>query len=188
MGFSPEAEQILADALATSMPLVLDADALNLISAKPALHVALCQRNAETIITPHPTEAARLLQKSTDQIQADRIAATQELVQLFSCSVLLKGTGSICAFSDGKWLINSSGNAGLASGGTGDVLSGMLGALMAQKLSAREALLLGVYLHGAAADSLACRQTGPVGMTASDIIMEARTLINEWVYGSLMHR
>ena len=95
---------------------------------------------------------------------------------------MLKGAGSIYASTDGTWCINSSGNPGLASAGTGDVLAGRIGAFLAQDLDAHDALLLGVYLHGAAADSLVEQGIGPIGLTASEVIEAARSLINQWVY------
>jgi len=91
---------------------------------------------------------------------------------------VLKGTGSVLAFADGSWAINATGNAGLASGGTGDVLSGILGALLAQGLAVKEALEIGVCLHGAAADALVADGVGPLGLTASEIAPVARRLVN----------
>ncbi len=92
--------------------------------------------------------------------------------------MVLKGAGSVCASPDGSWAVNATGNPGLASGGTGDVLSGIIGALLCQGLAARDALRLGVCLHGAAADACVARGLGPVGLTASDIALEVRTLLN----------
>jgi NAD(P)H-hydrate repair Nnr-like enzyme with NAD(P)H-hydrate dehydratase domain len=95
-----------------------------------------------------------------------------------NAAVVLKGAGSVVAFPDGRFAINGSGNAGLASGGTGDVLAGMIGALLAQGVPAAEALELGVCLHGAAADTLVAEGTGPLGMTASELAPVARRLLN----------
>ena len=97
---------------------------------------------------------------------------------------MLKGAGSICILPDGKRYLNTSGNPGLSSAGTGDVLSGIIGAFLAQGLSAENALLLAVYLHGAAADVLLEQQGGSLGMTASEITDAARSLLNRWIYNS----
>ncbi len=100
------------------------------------------------------------------------------LASRFNTATVLKGVGSVLAFPDGTWAINASGNAGLASGGTGDVLAGMLGALLVQGLPVKEALKLAVCLHGAAADSLVAGGIGPLGLTASELAPAARRLIN----------
>lgn len=174
----------LGCALESTLPLVLDADALNLIATRSSVADLLRERKGASILTPHPAEAARLLDTDTSSIQNDRMAAAANLAESFNCSVVLKGGGSICATPDGKRHINTSGNAGLSSAGTGDILSGIIGALLAQGLSSENALLLGVYLHGAAADALLKQHGGPVGMTASEITDAARSLLNRWIYGS----
>jgi NAD(P)H-hydrate repair Nnr-like enzyme with NAD(P)H-hydrate dehydratase domain len=92
---------------------------------------------------------------------------------------VLKGAGSIVAHHDGNWFINTTGNAGLASGGTGDVLSGIIGSLIAQGLTGFPAAKLGVYVHGAAADALVMQGVGPVGLTASEVALEARKILNQ---------
>ena len=112
------------------------------------------------------------------------MAAAQSLVDKFNCCVVLKGSGSICATPDGKRYINTSGNPGLSSAGTGDILTGMIGAMLAQGASPENSLLLSVYLHGAAADALEKEHGGPVGMTASEIPVAARNLLNWWIYNS----
>ena len=98
--------------------------------------------------------------------------------------VVLKGAGSICASPDGRWSINTTGNPGLASAGTGDVLAGMMGAFLAQGLTGAQALRYAVCLHGAAADALVARGIGPAGLTASELIPEARRLLNDWTLRS----
>ena len=183
LGQSPLALQCLTRAIASQLPLVLDADALNLLAQNSALQTQLSQRQAETIITPHAAEAARLLGTDTESIRQQRITSAKTLATRFNCCAQLKGTGSLCVAPDGPWVINSSGNPGLASAGTGDVLSGMIGAFLAQGLSAWDALLLGVYLHGAAADTLVGQGVGPIGLTASEVTDAARGLLNQWVYG-----
>lgn len=171
---------VLPALLAAAKPLVLDADALNALSYNDGLRDALATRAAATILTPHPAEAARLLGVQTAQVQGDRLDAALELAQRLNVHVVLKGAGSVCAFPDGRWSINGTGNPGLASAGTGDVLAGMIGALLCQGLSAEHALQYGVCLHGAAADCLVARGVGPVGLTASEVALEARQLMNTW--------
>jgi len=181
LGQSEQALHWLEYWLAKPLPLVLDADALNLISGHPSLVEALQQRTAGTLLTPHPAEAARLNRSSPADIQGDRIQAAINLAKRFHATVALKGNGTIVAFSDGQWSVNTSGNPGLASAGTGDVLSGMAGAFVAQGVNLPLAALLAVHLHGAAADRLVHHGTGPVGMTAMEVADAARDLLNEWV-------
>ncbi len=184
LGLEPDSHTWVDSALNTHHPLVLDADALNHIATYTHLANKLQQRKAPSILTPHATEAARLLDTDTKKIQSDRMAASLKLANAFNCYIVLKGTGSICATPDGHRYINTSGNPGLSSAGTGDVLSGMIGALLAQGLEIKNALLLATYLHGAAADTLLQQNNGPLGMTASEIISPARQLLNSWIYKS----
>jgi hydroxyethylthiazole kinase-like uncharacterized protein yjeF len=130
------------------------------------------------LLTPHPAEAARLLSVETDWIQGDRIAAAQQIASEFEAYVVLKGCGSVCAFPEGTWCINTSGNPGMASAGMGDVLSGIIGALLAQGTTAHNALLAGVHVHGMAADDLVANGIGPLGLTASETIDAARSAWN----------
>ncbi len=129
-------------------------------------------------MTPHPGEAARLCATTVDAIQGDRLRAALALAATMNAAVVLKGAGSIVAFPDGHFAINTSGSAALASAGTGDVLSGMVGALLAQGLPVDSALPLGVCLHGAAADALVAEGIGPLGLTASELAPIARRLLN----------
>lgn len=179
LGRSQQAVQIVADWLAQPIPLVLDADALQLISMHPALKVSLQQRAHPTVITPHPGEAASLLSCSNAEIQQDRIGNALKLAQQLQVITVLKGAGSICAEPDGTWYINTSGNPGLSSAGSGDVLAGMIAGFIAQGLAVNHATRLGVYLHGAAADALVAQGTGPVGLSASEVALKARELINQ---------
>jgi hydroxyethylthiazole kinase-like uncharacterized protein yjeF len=171
---------LLPAAIASAKPIVLDADALNVLAVNDKLRARVPKRAAPTLATPHPAEAGRLLQMSTAEVQADRLAAACELARRLNAHVVLKGVGSICAAPDGRWAINTTGNPGLASGGTGDVLAGIVAALLCQGLEPQRALLYGVCLHGAAADTLVARGRGPVGLTASEIALEARRLLNLW--------
>jgi len=181
LGDGERAETLLGAALSSDLPCVLDADALNLIAENPDLRQACARRKAETLLTPHPAEAGRLLAEPTAAVQADRVKATRMLAQNLNAHVVLKGAGSILVARDGHWFINTSGNPGMASAGMGDVLSGILGALLAQGLTGESALVLGTHLHGAAADELARGAVGPVGMTASEVIDSARRLWNSWL-------
>ena len=160
------------------MPLALDADALNLIASNTALKDKLKQRVTASILTPHPAEAARLLGCTTDEVQHNRVAATLRLAREYNAGVVLTGAGSLCAWPDGHWAINTSGNPGMAAAGMGDVLTGIIVALLAQGVDERHALTASVYLHGAAADQQVKNGSGPIGLTASEVITAARRLLN----------
>jgi hydroxyethylthiazole kinase-like uncharacterized protein yjeF len=145
----------LARLLSAAPRLVLDADALNSIANDPQLAGLLRARAArrrQTVLTPHPLEAARLLGRTTGAVQEDRLAAAQELAGQFGCTVVLKGSGSVVAAPDRRPVINPTGNARLATAGTGDVLAGLIGARLAQGEDAFEAACAAVWLHGLAAD------------------------------------
>ena len=181
LGTTEHGATLVGAALASDMPCVLDADALNLLAEDEDLADACERRTADTLLTPHPAEAARLLGTTVAEVQANRIAAAQRIASTFNAHVVLKGNGSVLAARDGHWFINASGNPGMASAGTGDVLAGILGALLAQRYTGETALVLGVHLHGAAADTLVRSGTGPVGLTAGELIEPARRLWNEWL-------
>jgi hydroxyethylthiazole kinase-like uncharacterized protein yjeF len=181
LGKGERAEALLGAVLASDIPCVLDADALNLISENEDLRKACARRSAETLLTPHPAEAARLLAETTATVQSDRLKAARALSSNLNAHVVLKGNGSIIAARNGHWFINTSGNPGMASAGMGDVLSGMLGALLAQKYSGETALVLGTHLHGCAADELVHSGNGPSGLTASELIDPARRVWNSWL-------
>jgi hydroxyethylthiazole kinase-like uncharacterized protein yjeF len=179
MGHDMAAQKLLHAALNSEAALVLDADALNILAQRPDLRTLLIAREAACVLTPHPGEAAHLLACSTAEIQADRIAAVQKLAQKFACSVVLKGADSLCATRDGRLFVNATGNPGMSSAGMGDVLTGMIAAFIAQGLTADNALLLAVHLHGAAGDALA-EQHATIGMTATEVTEWARWLLNQW--------
>jgi ADP-dependent NAD(P)H-hydrate dehydratase / NAD(P)H-hydrate epimerase len=183
LGASEHAVTLVGAALASDMPCVLDADALNLLAEDENLGDACKRRTAETLLTPHPAEAARLLGKGVAEVQADRLAAAQQLSRSFNAHVVLKGNGSVIAARDGHWFVNASGNPGMASAGMGDVLAGILGALLVQGYTGETAMVLGVHLHGAAADALVRSGAGPVGLTASELIEPARRIWNGWLAG-----
>ncbi len=178
LGTSDAAREWLSHALRLPMPLLIDADALNLIALDGSLAAAVAARLAPTVLTPHPAEAARLAATTVEAIQGDRMGSALSLALAMNAAVVLKGAGSVVAFPDGRFAINGSGNAALASGGTGDVLAGMIGALLAQGVPVAQALELGVCLHGAAADTLVAEGTGPLGVTASELAPIARRLLN----------
>ncbi|KND59753.1 NAD(P)HX epimerase / NAD(P)HX dehydratase [Candidatus Burkholderia verschuerenii] len=185
MGQSDRAKKVFADALNLDVPKLLDADALNLVAADDALAAIVAQRGAKgdpCILTPHPLEAARLLQSDAKSVQADRLQAARQLAARYGAIAVLKGSGTIVAAPDGRVAINPTGNAGLATGGTGDVLGGLIGALLAQNLPAYEAALAGVWLHGLAAQSLSDDGIGPAGLTAGELAPRVRSLINRRFY------
>jgi ADP-dependent NAD(P)H-hydrate dehydratase / NAD(P)H-hydrate epimerase len=124
------------------------------------------------------------LGSSTADVQADRLSAALQLASRLNACVALKGCGTIIAIPDGRWFINTTGNPGLASAGSGDVLTGMLAALLAQHWPPVEAMLGAVYLHGAAADACVAAghgPIGPIGLTAGELIEPARRLLNDWI-------
>ncbi len=179
LGESQAAQHALAAVMGHPVPLVLDADALNVVAAHPKLQNSLAGRTSASILTPHPAEAARLLATSTDKVQHDRIATARALSSRFNAAVVLKGNGSICALKSGDWYVNTSGNPGMAAAGMGDVLTGMIASLAAQGADPDLALLAGVHLHGLAADRLVAAGIGPAGLTASEVTDAGRRLLNE---------
>jgi NAD(P)H-hydrate epimerase len=156
-------------ALATTLPLVVDADALNFLAKEPrALSTA--------VLTPHPGEAARLLWSDVATVQSNRFASARELARRYGAIVVLKGAGSLVAAPDGRVAACPWGNAGMATGGTGDVLTGVIAALLAQGLSAWDAACTGVALHARAGDLAA--GDAPRGLVASDLFAPLRELVN----------
>ena len=172
LGNSPWSEQLLQRVTETDLPLVVDADALNLLARGRVLENP---SRSNWILTPHPGEAARLLQCSTADIQADRFAAVRHLQQRYGGVAVLKGAGTLICAGDVVYL-SSYGNPGMASGGMGDVLSGVLVSLLAQGLEPLQAACLGVCLHGAAADQAASVQ-GMRGLLATDLMPHLRRLL-----------
>ncbi|RZT92528.1 NAD(P)H-hydrate dehydratase [Rivibacter subsaxonicus] len=153
--------------------LLLDADALNAVAADPALErrlAARASRGLATVLTPHPLEAARLLECDTAAVQRDRLGTAQRLADRLGTVVVLKGSGSVIAAPGELPSINPSGNPALAGPGTGDVLAGWIGGLWSQGLSAADAARLGVYEHGAIADAWAADHGGPTPISASTLI------------------
>ncbi|HEY0268994.1 MAG TPA: ADP/ATP-dependent (S)-NAD(P)H-hydrate dehydratase, partial [Methyloradius sp.] len=165
-------------------PLVIDADALNLLAADGALMELLRNRKAPSVLTPHPGEAGRLLHLSNQTIQADRVTAINTLVKKTKSVCVLKGSGSLVASPEHAPEICKAGNPGMATAGMGDVLTGIVAALIGQgirnKLSALDATRLAVLLHAMAADSLVSKGIGPIGLTALEVAHEVRQLINHY--------
>ena len=167
IGTHDDAERLVAFLLQeAALPMVVDADALTCLARTPA---ALRRARAAAILTPHPGEMGRLLATDAAAVQADRVGTARTFAAAHGCTVVLKGARTVIAAADGAVWINPTGNPGMASGGMGDALSGMLGALLAQALPPAEAACLGVYLHGDIGDRVAADR-GPFAVLASDII------------------
>lgn len=162
------AEGLLAEATSKKIPVVIDADGLNLFKGKTALLKKFTDKGLKAVLTPHPGEAARLLGVTVKVVEADRLGAAKELSSKTGTVVVLKGSATI-VYADGETYINTSGNAGMGTAGAGDVLAGMVGALVGQGYTLREAATVGVYMHGLAGD-LAVVKTGQTSLTATDII------------------
>ncbi|WP_255992125.1 NAD(P)H-hydrate dehydratase [Chitinolyticbacter albus] len=178
LGRSAEALQMLALTLAATKVVVLDADALNLVAETPSLGQQLQQRQYPTIITPHPAEAARLLGCDTAAIQDNRFAAVARLRDHYRCTVVLKGSGTLCTSPEQLTSVNGSGNGALASAGQGDVLTGLISAICAQGLVPLDAARLATWAHGAVADHWRDQHPAGVGLTAAETLGLARTYLN----------
>ncbi len=150
----------------TEMPLLIDADGLNCVAAQPDM---LGEASQPVVLTPHPGEMARLTGTSTAEVQVDRLDVARSFASHSGCYVVLKGARTVIAAPDGWAWINPTGNPGMASGGMGDVLAGIIGGLLAQGYRPAEACQLGVFVHGSAGD-LAAQELGPVGILARDVI------------------
>jgi NAD(P)H-hydrate epimerase len=170
LGQSAWAQELFELVVRSERPLVLDADALNLLAARPRMR-------SDWILTPHPGEAGRLLDCPASQVQADRFAAVHALVARHGGVCVLKGSGTLVSGGDSPVWLCDRGNPGLASGGTGDVLTGVIAALVAQGLAALDAARLGVWLHATAGDAAA--RAGERGLMASDLFTPLRTILNE---------
>lgn len=177
LGQSDWGQSLLTQALASDKPLVMDADALNLIAAQPDRYMKHCdaQPGRVRVMTPHPGEAARLLGCSVAALQADRFQSCRELARRYRAVVLLKGAGTLIDDGQQCW-VNEGGNPGMASGGMGDVLSGIIAALLAQGLSACDACCMGAAVHARSADRAA--QTGERGLLAMDVVEQLRGVMN----------
>lgn len=188
LGFSALARDWLVAALHyPNVPVVIDADALNLIADTPEYLDLLKQRNQAypgmSVLTPHPGEAAHLLNTTSDVVQANRLAALSDLITLTNSIVVLKGQHTLIGSPLNATMQCQQGNPGMAVGGMGDVLTGSIAAIAAQglrhNLNLWEASCIGVQLHASAADSLVAKQIGPIGLTPTEVILEMRSLLNK---------
>jgi NAD(P)H-hydrate epimerase len=170
LGQTAWSKKLFERVLDSRLPLVIDADALNLLARDP-------RQRDNWILSPHPGEAGRLLQQTVGVVQQDRFAAVRQLVERYRGAAVLKGAGSLISICGGSIHLCARGNPGMASGGMGDVLSGVLGALLAQGLGVFEATSAGVFLHARSAD-LAAHEKGERGLLASDLIPVLRDLVN----------
>jgi len=170
---SETARLIRRVALETDLPMVIDADGLTAFAGKMDL---LRKTRGRVVLTPHPGEMARLLGSSVQDIQQDRIQAARNFAETYGLILILKGANSIIASPEGDIFINPTGNPGMATGGMGDVLTGMVGGFLAQGFVPLEAAKLGVFLHGLAGD-LVAHKKGERGMAATDLIEETPRLL-----------
>jgi NAD(P)H-hydrate epimerase len=169
-------EWMLREGGKSGRPLLIDADGLNALAALGPELVRAAK--GPVVLTPHPGEMARLLKSTTTAVNADRIGAARKLASITGATVLLKGARSVIVDAAGVVSINGSGNPGMATPGMGDVLSGMIGALMGQGMAAAEATVFGAYVHGLAADRLAAR-IGRVGYLAGDLTNDLPAALTE---------
>jgi NAD(P)H-hydrate epimerase len=170
LGTHAGAERTVRWLLANSeLPIVVDADAITVLARDPS---AVRRGRAHPVLTPHPGEMSRLIGTDTQTVQSDRAGLARRFATEHRCTLVLKGARSVVAHADGWLWVNPTGNPGMASGGMGDVLSGILGGLLAQGLSPADAACLGVYVHGAVADAVAV--DGEIGLLATDLIAELR--------------
>jgi NAD(P)H-hydrate epimerase len=173
-----ETAQVVRDLVqSVTVPMVIDADGLNALAG----HADVLKRaKAPVILTPHPGEMGRLLRVPSAEVQKDRINLASGFAMKYKVIVVLKGAGTVVALPGGKVFINSTGNPGMATGGTGDVLTGMIGGLLAQGHPAAEAACLAVYLHGLAGD-IAAKEKGETSMIAGDVIEKIAEAIKETI-------
>jgi ADP-dependent NAD(P)H-hydrate dehydratase / NAD(P)H-hydrate epimerase len=167
LGASGEVKKLVSDMLKKiTAPLVLDADGLNAIAGKMSI---LKKRNAATVLTPHVGEMARMMKKDAELIGEQRLEMAKELASDTGCVVCLKGHKTVIAEASGRSFVNNTGNSGMATGGSGDVLTGIIASFIGQGLEPYSASVSAVYLHGLAGD-IACQKKGAFSMIASDII------------------
>lgn len=169
LGKNADISKLIDSMLSGSCDMVIDADGLNALADNMEILRRHANRNScRAVITPHPGEMSRLCRESIEAIQSNRVSIAREFAKEFGVVVVLKGSNTVIASPDGRTHVNESGNPGMATGGTGDVLSGVIGSLIGQGLEPFEASLLGVFIHGIAGD-LAKRDKGEHGMTAGDV-------------------
>jgi NAD(P)H-hydrate epimerase len=182
LGTHPETRELVRRlAMDIPLPLVIDADGVNALAGEPE---RLKGAAGPRILTPHPGEMARFLGITPQEVQADRLATARKAAAQSAAVVVLKGAQTLVADPSGRVSVNSTGNPVLASGGTGDVLTGLIGGFLAQKLAPWDAARLGVYLHGLAADYLAA-QYSPRGLIAGDLLAVFPEVLSEFIRGHI---
>lgn len=180
LGQSDELRHLLRQIMATvHLPMVIDADGLNLLAGQ--LECLLARPGKPLILTPHPGEMARLAEVSVTTIEADRFSVARDFARRYQVVLLLKGVRTVIAAPDGRVHVNTSGNSGLSSGGSGDVLTGLIGGLLAQGCDAFAAASLAAWWHGRAAEQIAAKR-GVAGMTASDLIHQLPSVRHQLTY------
>ncbi|MGC8736483.1 MAG: NAD(P)H-hydrate dehydratase [Dissulfurimicrobium sp.] len=184
LGLGDDVRQFMCEIIRTApVPMVVDADALTAVGAD---HEILMNARGPRVITPHPGEAARLLGCTSADVQRDRVAAVKMLSERSRAIAVLKGARTIISAPDGRLAVNPTGNPGMAAGGMGDILGGIIGAFLAQGYSPWDAALLGVFLHGQAADRVA-EKKGPFGYLASEVAEELPGVFREYINGRIHH-
>lgn len=169
LGLEPSTQKLVRDVIEKiELPVVVDADGLNALASNVEI---LLKRKSATILTPHPGEMARLIGSDTQKVKSDRIKVAKEFAKRYGCYVVLKGARSIVAAPEGNIYINPTGNPGMATGGVGDLLTGMIGGFLAEGMNPLESSIAGVYIHGACGDEAALKY-GERGMLARDILNE----------------
>jgi NAD(P)H-hydrate epimerase len=177
LGQDSWSEELFGACLQTPAPLVLDADGLNLLASQFPDGTDRDLPPGNRILTPHPAEAGRLLGLEASEVQQDRVTRAQQLAQRHDAVVVLKGCGTVIADASGRYAICPLGNPGMASAGSGDVLAGVIAALLAQGLGLWDAAATGVVAHAQAGD-LAAGLLGERGLLASDITRQLPTVLN----------
>lgn len=176
LGQTEWSEQMMTVCLGSAVPAVVDADGLNVLARSPGGPAD--SRRDNWILTPHPAEAARLLRRSAREVQSDRVGAASELARLQRAVVVLKGCGTVVAAPDGRYAICPFGNPGMATAGTGDVLAGVIGSVVAQGIDDLWRAAMGGVLAHALAGDLAAAECGERGMLASDITARLPRVLN----------
>jgi NAD(P)H-hydrate epimerase len=175
LGTDPDTQKLVTSLVKTcSLPLILDADAVNCLAENPDV---LLSRTSPAVLTPHPGEMARLAGISTSMVQADRTGTARTFAQKFNVILVLKGAQTLIALPDGRLFLCPAGNPGMATGGMGDVLTGMIAGLAAQGFSLENAALAGVFIHGRCGDVLADK-IGGFGFLAGDMIQTIPEIIH----------
>lgn len=174
----PETKALVRKLIAsiTDIPIVIDADGLNIIADDLSI---LKKAKSDLILTPHPGEMGRLLKKSAADILEDKVGIARSFAQKHSVALVLKGADTIIATGDGKVHVNSTGNAALSTAGTGDVLTGMIGGLLAQELNVLRSCLIATYIHGATGDEIS-EKYGKVGIIATDLLGVIPSVIHKY--------